>query len=557
MNIREADYDRARLIAAGAIMACLLLAVLLLPLVAQPEPLTVRLLVDQDLWLAPVFALACLMRLRPAPSSDWHIGDRAVWLCLGAVLLVCWLGHYLVFENFEISRDEQMVAFDADIFRRGALVWPIPPDWQHLANALNRKFMLPIGAAEAWVSGYLPVNAALHALVGLVADDDLTAPLMVGGGGFFLWKITGRLWPDSRSARLATIAFYVGSSQILITGMTKFAMSAHLAFNLAWLWLFLRDRRGSHGAAMIVGFLATGLHQPLFHPLFVLPFFALMAVQKRWRLLAAYIVAYAFISAFWLAWPRWIASFGTGPLIPIKTTPIGFFDRLVAAAKVADLASLWMMAANLLRFAVWQHPLLLPFALCGAWAGWRRDSLATALAGGFILPIIVMWLLLPWQGGGWGYRYVHPVMGNAVLLGGWGVYWLQKRGLAVERKLLLTSALAIVFLLPIHGFQANRIAAPLAAKDRAYAALDADLLLVDERIVDDFVHNRPDLSNRPIRLITRGATSQDLPALCAGRKLIFLDPAPPVPPSETQQSMKAAAVAAGCDARQVREPWRT
>src|SRR5205085_4015769 len=138
---------------------------------------------------------------------------------------------------------------------------------------------------------------------------------------------------------------------------------------------------------------ATGLHQPLFHPLFVLPFFGLMAVQKRWRLLAAYLVAYAGISLFWLAWPLWIASFGTGPLIPIKTTPIGYFDRLAAVLKVTDLASVWMMATNLLRFAVWQHPLLLPFALFGAWAGWRRDRLVTTLAVGFFLPIVVMSIL--------------------------------------------------------------------------------------------------------------------------------------------------------------------
>jgi len=35
----------------------------------------------------------------------------------------------------------------------------------------------------------------------------------------------------------------------------------------------------------------------------------------------------------------------------------------------------------------------------------------------------------------------------------------------------------------------------------------------------------------------------------------FLDPALPVPPSGTQQGLKAAALAAGCAARQVREPW--
>ena len=553
-----ATYDRTRLVTAAAIVALTLLAALLPAMLARPDPFTFLLLIKQDIWLAPVFAGFCFIRFKPATApleASVANEDRLVLIALAALLLVCWAGHYLAFANYEISRDEQMVVFDADIFRRGALVWPIAPEWQPIANALNRKFMLPIGAAEAWVSGYLPVNAALHALVGLVDDDDLTAPLLVAIGGYFLWGVTKRLWPDSAAARLAAMAFYIGSSQIAVTGMTKFAMSAHLAFNLAWLWLFLRDQRGSHAAAMLVGFLATGIHQPLFHPLFVLPFFGLLAMQKRWRLLGAYIAAYAAIAAFWLAWPLWITSFGNGPLIPIKTTPIGFGDRLLAVLKVPDLQSAWMMAANMVRFVTWQHPLLVPLAAFGGWAAWRTEPLARALVIGFLLPIGIMWVLLPWQGGGWGYRYVHPVMGNAVLLGGWGVYLAQKRlGLAVERPLVWTSAIAASVLLPLHAYLAHQIAAPRAAKERAYAAIDADLLIVDERVSDDFVHNRPDLANRPIRLLAGGIKAKEMASLCAGKTIMFLDPALPIPPSETQQGLKAATLAAGCAARQVREP---
>ncbi len=56
--------------------------------------------------------------------------------------------------------------------------------------------------------------------------------------------------------------------------MTPYAMTAHLAFNLAWLWLFLRRGPPAQVAAMAVGFLATGLHQLVFFPLFALPFLA-------------------------------------------------------------------------------------------------------------------------------------------------------------------------------------------------------------------------------------------------------------------------------------------
>jgi hypothetical protein len=38
--------------------------------------------------------------------------------------------------------------------------------------------------------------------------------------------------------------------------MTPYAMSAHLALNLVWLWLFLRNTAASHAGAIAVGFLA-------------------------------------------------------------------------------------------------------------------------------------------------------------------------------------------------------------------------------------------------------------------------------------------------------------
>ena len=62
------------------------------------------------------------------------------------------------------------------------------------------------------------------------------------------------------------------SSQFLLTAMTPYSMTAHLALNLAWLWLFLRGGVVGHSLAIAVGALACGLHQLVFHPLFVAPF---------------------------------------------------------------------------------------------------------------------------------------------------------------------------------------------------------------------------------------------------------------------------------------------
>lgn len=550
-------YERTRFIAAGVILVLVIAATSYSPDPAKSSnALTYFLLYGQDAWLVPLFVGACLLGPQPVMSA-WRWPPRSerrtVWLLLALATLLCWAGHYLVFSGYDLSRDEQLVAFDAGIFRRGALVWPIAPEWRPLANALNRKFMLPIGAAEAWVSAYLPVNAAFHAAVGLLFDENLTSPLMVGAGGLFLWRIGLRLWPDSPAARAAALALYVGSSQILVTGMTRFAMSAHMALNLAWLWLFLRDRRGSHALAMAVAFLATGLHQPLFHPMFALPFLALLAIRRRWALLGAYAVAYACIGVFWLAWPLVMSSFGTGPLVPITTTAgASYYDRLLSAIQGPGLEGAWLTSANLVRFVTWQHPLLMPLAFFGGWAAWRGEPLVKALAVSAVLPLIVLWLLLPWQGNGWGYRYIHPAIGSVVLLGGWGWYALERRGLTLQRPMLWTTAAAVLVLLPIHGWMARSMVAPFAETDRSIGALDADIAIIDGHVSDDFVHNRHDLSNRPIRLFGPGVRPGQIAALCARGSLVFVDPAPPFRETERQQRLKAAAEAAGCETTIVR-----
>src|SRR5208282_587380 len=93
------------------------------------------------------------------------------------------------------------------------------------------------------------------------------------------------------------------SSQFLITAMTPYAMTAHLTVNLVWLWLFLRGGRLGHAGAIAVAFLACGLHQLIFHPLFAAPFILQLWLERRYRAALFYTLAYALIGAFWIAYP--------------------------------------------------------------------------------------------------------------------------------------------------------------------------------------------------------------------------------------------------------------
>ena len=529
-----AGFDRARGLTRAFVIgfAGLVVALPVIFGARTVESLTLHLAFRQDLPLALVFFAAALLRPAAGQSAEWLRSSRLVLaLSLTAVVLVGWAGHYLVFQGLELSRDEQMAAFDQQIYANAAALWPIPQDWRAFADALGRRFMLPIGANEFWVSAYLPVHASVRALIGFIADPALTSPLFTALAAGCTWAIARRLWPETGNVAVVGLILFALSSQVLVMAMTSFSMSMHLGLNMLWLLLFLHDRWRTHVLAVVVGFFATGIHQPLFHPLFALPFCVLLLVQRKWGVAAFYAAAYIVIAAIWMAYPLWVVAHGSAPAIPIECGNLncssgpGFVERLLATVTGLDVINIWMTASNLLRFIAWQHPLLVPLALFGAITCWRSEPLVKALAASFLLPVVVMAILLPWQGHGWGYRYVHPVLGNAVLLACYGFHRLQQSGLSIRRPLAITSTLAIG-LIAVHAWMAAQVVRPFAQIRDHLADIPADIVIVDtEQVVfgQDVVFNRPDLSNRPKLFIAALVKPSQVPALCALGTVAFAD----------------------------------
>ncbi len=529
-----AGFDRARYLALAALIALSAIVIGVPALVGRgpTDTLAAHLAFRQDLLLLPVCAAALLLRPRAGTGKEWLRDTRwALLLALLGIILAGWAGHYLVFRGLSLSRDEQMAVFDQQIFAKGAVLWPIPPDWRAFADALGRRFMLPIGANEYWVSAYLPVHAAFRTLVSLVGDPALSSPLLTALAAACTWGIARKLWPQSGNVAVLALILLVTSSQVLIMAMTPFAMSMHLGLNMLWLLLFLENRWRTHVLAAAIGFLATGIHQPLFHPLFALPFCVLLLVRRQWGVAGFYAVAYAVIAAFWLAYPQWIVAHGSAPAIPIDcaqgncSSGVGFVERLQATLTSVGLANLWLTASNLLRLIVWQHPLLVPLALFGGISFWRSEPLVKALAASILLPIVVMAIILPWQGHGWGYRYVHPVLGNAVLLACFGFHRLQQSQLSLTRPLAMASSLGIGLLM-VHGWMAAQTVRPFAAVRDSLAAIPADIVIVDTDEVpfgQDVVVNRPDLTNRPKLLIASLVKPAQMAGLCAKGSIAFYD----------------------------------
>jgi hypothetical protein len=511
----------------GLLLVIAMVGVLIDP-VHDKRQFTAFLFVRQDLIVA--IGLALLIRVglvpgRTAPSVWTAALAQRPWLVALGLLLVCRAGQYWLLAGHDLTRDEQMAHFDATIFAAGRLNWPIAPDWRPMADALNQFFILPIADRQAWVSAYLPVHAAARAVLETLGDEALTSPLFTAIGALALWRIAVRLWPDDASARAVALLLYAGSSQVVIQGMTAHAMAAHLALNLVWLALFLRGGAWSHAGAILIGFLATGLHQPLFHPLFVLPFLIMLVAQRRWRPVLGYGAAYLAIGLFWLRWPHLAATWAGGPMQAISATGdrLGYADRILAMLRDLGPVSLWLMAMNLLRFVAWQHLLALPLAAAAVGLAWRAPLVRPLLAG-ILLHIGVIGVLLAFQGHGWGYRYLHGVIGSLCLLGAQG--WHSLRGRWPGGRLWIWgNAATFLLLLPLHGWMAARLTLPYAQISAAIDRMPAAIVVVDEGAVafgSDLVVNRADLSNRPIRLMAGSLTLDQMAALCRTRSVAFI-----------------------------------
>lgn len=522
----------------------------------------------QDLPVAVItmtfLAIAFLLR-KPSSAppgrslvlSPWMIGAGLI-----AFALFAWALRIHVLFDLDLSRDEQMARFDAGILGSGHLFQTVPAVWRPFFTAFNDEFLLTIGDHEGWVSNYLPGNAALLATLGTIIPSALVFPLLTATGGVALWSIARHLWPQDRSAQTLVLILFLGSSQVLLTATTTYAMSAHLALNLVWLALFLRNRPWSHGLALLVGLLATGLHQPIFHPLFVAPFFLAMLLERRFGLLAVYLAGYLAIALVWLVWPIWIAGMGSHPPLPGHSS-VGFGDRLLAILKLPSATSLWVQCANALRFLTWQHLALLPLVLAGLPAV-RRDPLALALALGLVGIFAALFILLPLQGHGWGYRYAHGFIGNACLLAGYGWRRLERLGQAPRTFVLLASLLTFAVLVPTHIVMARTFIAPVAQAQAVVRNSGNDVTIVENDGVafgNDLVINAPDLSNRPLRLGASELTVDEIRTLCRTHRLSFvtapeLNPVrrlyeqpPRTGPSPTMERLMAAAAHLDCIAQ--------
>jgi hypothetical protein len=470
-----------------------------------------------------------LARLAPAlglPARLCVFGLAGVCLVAGVVAAP------LVFQSYVFSLDEVMANFDAEIFASGRLVAPVRAAWQPYTTAMQPIFMLPFGDRSYWASAYLPINAAMRALALKAGAEGLVNPLLSAVSIVAVWGVGRKLWPDQPRLALIAAALMAGSSQLIVMSMTAYAMPAHLAFNLAWLWMFLRGGRLGHAGALIVGFLACGLHQLLFHPIFVAPFVLQLWLDRRWRLAALYTAAYAAIGLFWIEyWSLALSLIGRAP----GAAHAGggwFVGQAMTVFSGIRITNVGPMAECLVRFVTWQNPLMAPLALAATLAAERAKGHLRSLVLGVFLTLIAMLLLEPTQTHGWGYRYLHGLLGSIALLAAWS--WSRMTaGLTPERQaaaaggLVAACAVSLAVLTPIRAWQTWAYVDPYARADAAILAAPADVVIVDDEDAHAFnfgtlVRNDPFLTNAPKTMALAAMDDDDIRRLCATRARILI-----------------------------------
>jgi hypothetical protein len=505
--------------------------------------LTRELMQTQDV---PVLLLVSAMLLGLAfgrvPTAYGETAERvatsgkfvAVMILLAGLLVA--LGTRTVALNTAVSHDELMAKFDAEIIGSGRLLAPVAPEWRPFATALQPAFRLPVPGDVAWASAYLPGNAAIRAVLGRVFNTELTNAILVMTALLALFGVARQLWPQRPDAWAIAVVLGATSSQVLGMGMTPFAMTAHLTLYLVWLWLFLRNSAASHVAALAVGFLATGLHQIVFHPLFVAPFILQLLIDKRWRLTAFYTLGYATIGIFWILYGQLaLKSAGIAPDSAATAGGGYFIDRVLSLLSLFRVLGFETMVQNVMRFAAWQNPLLVLLLVPGmvfAWRGaWTDHPVLRPLAAGLVLTVVAMFILLPFQDIGWGYRYIHGLIGSTALLATFG--WVKFTEEATDRQrraawgvAAVTTGVAVLVLLPLHvRFMYGHIA-PYA---RANAAIDrsgSDAVLIEvDGIYNgiELIRNDPDLKRRPLTFALDQLTEPLIRDLCSRMSVRVFD----------------------------------
>ena len=408
-----------------------------------------------------------------------------------ATFAIATIGTPTVFHDYMLTADENLADFQARIFLRGRAQAEVPANWVDAVNVIRPTHTDYSKVTHLWNTNYLPVYAAMRAAFQSIDMQAILNPLLAALTILALYGTAQNIWPESKTSALVAIGLLASSSQFLLTSMTAYAMPAHLALNTVWLWLYSRPDRRSFYLAPLVGVLAIGLHQPIVHALFVLPFLGRLVWQRQWRPVLIFGAVYLAGCVIWYGWKIHYAEPSAGP------------DGISSIFKLANPRMTIIQPMNLLLIIGWASLATPLLAVVGAKQFFNaRPIVQDAMLSCFLTFGFYYFFYLD-QAHGWGYRYFYGALSCFIII---AVAGFNRLSLLIGQRRALTFvvtgiALSILLQFPLRCFQAEKFVRPYARAAETFRVINADIVAfdpLDAWYSADLIRNDPFLEGRPV-----------------------------------------------------------
>lgn len=421
--------------------------------------------------LAALVVAALLAPTRPAALAVVEAISRHPWRVAAATFVVLCLGAIFIERAHPLPQDEYAALFQSRVFAEGRLTGQFPPELlgrlvpPHYLN----QFLYGSYKTGEVASSYWPGFALVLAPFSFVHAPWACNPLLAALSLVLIGRLATRLSGSSQAGGWAML-LALASPAFTAMAITYFSMTAHLLFNLAFVWMLLQPTPLRLAGAGLVGSYALVLHNPLPHVLFAAPWIVWLALQpSRYRNLLALAAGYLpLVVALGFGWALLLSNLlGETPYglfrydgNPLHAVANFFWNWHIKVRSVVEAPGGSIVAsrvAELVRLWNWAVPGLPLLAVAGWWL-WRTN-LHARLLGLSLLTTMLGYLLIAYtQGHGWGARYLHPAWGALPVLGALALVRIGP-GTRCERCAGFVASLALLSLVFASALRAAQIQA--------------------------------------------------------------------------------------------------
>ena len=462
--------------------------------------------------------VALLPRVAARVEPPSRLPARA-WLLAALLVALLSLGAVLVYHDHPLSMDEYASWFQAGAFGSGRLAGRFPPELMPrlLPAGFVGYFLVPSIETGEVVSAYWPGFALLLAPFRAAGVPWMLNPLLTAGCVVLLARLAAR-WVGGRAAAAWAVLLTLASPAVIVNGISYYAMTAHLFFNLLWMELATEGHAGdAEGVGLtarprrllgagLVGSFALVLHNPVPHAVFALPW--VIALLRRRGAPAVGWLALGYLPISLLLGVGWSqVRESVGAWMRPAGAPLPLPERLVSLTRglfaIPDGELLHARALAAVELAQWAAPLLAALAVLG-WTATRRGSPLRLLGISALVTLVVYCFVPSTQGHGWGYRYFHQVWGSLPLLASAALVdpratWRGRVLVAALVSLVAGNALRLQ---QVERFIAAHLAQLPPAPDEGRSVR---FLAPQGYYVVDLYQNDPFLRNRTWTLVSYGA----------------------------------------------------